>query len=526
MRTSVLPRLPSSSSASPSRSRTGERTGRRSGEAVASLLPWVVLGAGGLWLLTGEPLAAVGLLVLWAGWRWLPRFEGPPVIPLAFTFQWLQVTLGVYYVGLTGRTLPPVLLSDYRPMVAIGLGCMVALILGLRLGARPWRPPANLANHFGGARPNRTVPMATLLAAYLVLTASQGPLQALAWQIPLVTQGILAVGFLRLALLFLVYRRLLTPPVRYQPLVLLTGFEVILGFTGYFAGFREPLMILALAMMERFDLRRARHWAALTAVGLIMVTTALLWISIRIPYREDFQLEAFAESRTARLERIGDLSSDWLDSSREELLDDVDSLADRLWAIYYPALAVSRVPEVVPHEDGRILGAAVRHIVMPRLLFPDKPPLTSDSQMVRRYSGIWVAGPEHGASIAFGYAAESYVDFGVPWMFLPVFVWALFLGWAYRFLSHRLILHRELAVALVTVVFWLVLYLFERSWIKTLGFSITLMIYLGATVFLLDRWLLARKRRRLRAQPVTGTSARPVPRPSTRPGDASPTPSG
>ena len=38
-----------------------------------------------------------------------------------------------------------------------------------------------------------------------------------------------------------------------------------------------------------------------------------------------------------------------------------------------------------------------------------------------------------------------------------------------------------------TVICWLSLYLFERSWSKTIGLGGTLMIYVGGLSFLLDR---------------------------------------
>src|SRR5439155_11151925 len=106
---------------------------------------------------------------------------------------------------------------------------------------------------------------------------------------------------------------------------------------------------------------------------------------------------------------------------------------------------------------------AVEHILTPRVFFPDKPIVTSDSELVRRYAGVWVAGVEQNTSIAFGYAAESYVDFGVPMMFLPIAVFGFAMGLAYAALV-RTVLHKELQVASVTVIFWLSLYLFERSW--------------------------------------------------------------
>jgi hypothetical protein len=40
------------------------------------------------------------------------------------------------------------------------------------------------------------------------------------------------------------------------------------------------------------------------------------------------------------------------------------------------------------------------------------------------------------------------------------------------------------------VMFWLCLYIFERSWVKTLGLTVTMMVYLGGLTLVLDRVLL------------------------------------
>jgi len=468
--------------------------------AVASVL---------VWILTGDWLAPLALWVLWLGWRILPWYDGPPVLALAFTFQWLQVSMGVYYHGLTGRLLPANYVSETRTMVLLGLGCLLALAAGIGLGGRMSRRGIRSL----GQRPTWVMTSQQLVLTYLGATFLQGPLQAFAWQLPLLTQGILALAFARLGLLFLVFRRLTRGRIRWSLIGGILILEMLLGFTGYFAHFREPLIMLALALLEHLDLGRLRHWLLLGGLALVIFVAGLLWMGIRTPYRRDFELDTFAESRTARLERIADLSTDWLGSNAEEWLYDLDRFVDRLWAVYYPALAVRRVPAEIPHTDGQMLWEAVRHILTPRILFPDKAVLPSDSEKVRLYSGVWVAGADQGVSIAFGYAIESYVDFGVPWMFLPVFVWGLVMGALYRFLN-RLIWHRELAVGVVTVVFWIALYLFERSWIKTLGTSLTLMIYLGFAVFVVDRLLWEmRRQRRQRLAPATapfpvGTSPR------------------
>jgi hypothetical protein len=106
--------------------------------------------------------------------------------------------------------------------------------------------------------------------------------------------------------------------------------------------------------------------------------------------------------------------------------------------------------------------------------------------MVRKYSGVMVAGEEQDTDIAFGYAAESYVDYGVPLMFVPAFIWALFIGIAIE-LIFREYHHRDMAISVATVIGWMSIYLFERSWAKTIGLGGTLLIYAGGLCYILDR---------------------------------------
>jgi hypothetical protein len=454
---------------------------------MADLGPFLIVGVVSVAMgyLAGDWIAALGVWVLAAGWRFLQTREGPPVLALAFTFQWAQITAGVYHYALTGRRLDAMDLSDYRPMVLIGLGCLVAILLGLKLGLWLARPRTAGAP----AAPQYTVSFRALLIAYLVDVAVSGPLQQLAWHVPGLTQGILALTFGRLGLLFLMFRRLCRPRVRLGWIGLLLTLEVGIGFTGYYAGFREPMMMAAVALLETFDRRRLKHWLVVGGLIVIMSGTGVLWLAVRGDYRHDLDSDAISDSREERLAHIGRLTRDWLQNDPGRFLENVDFFVDRLWAVYYPALAVSQVPAVLPHENGAILWRAVQHLAMPRFLFPDKPGLASDSDMVRKYAGVWVAGSDENTSIAFGYAVESYIDFGVPLMFLPVFVYALLLGAAYEGLL-RAVRHRELAVALVTVIFWMSLYLFERSWVKHLGFTITLIVYLGGATIVADRVLL------------------------------------
>jgi hypothetical protein len=446
-------------------------------------------------LLADDALAAAMLLVFLAGMKLVATRDRLFVLAAGFTLHWTQVTLGLSYKWLTGREVQALNTTDYRTMVYIGLGCCLALAIGISIGLRLVKPPDP-----SESRPEFAVGFPTLLIAYIVMTSFEGTLGTMAMDYPSARQILVTADSARLGVLFLVYRRLLRPEPRWGLLTALLLFEIMLGFTGFFAGFREPIVLCGIAILEIFDHHNVRQWFALGAAGAAVVALGLLWMAIRVDFRREYvTMDNFEISRSAKLQNFQNLSSAFLQSDADTMLASADKLVDRMWTIYYPALAIERVPRVLPHTDGRMFTSSVTHILTPRIFFPNKPNLQSDSEKVRLYSGVQVAGADQNTSIAFGYAAESYIDFGLPWMFIPPVLFGILVGASYA-LFRKLIWHRELAVAFLTVAFWLSIYLFERSWSTMLGVWLGFMVYLGIPVLLLDRFLLVKHINRLRSQ--------------------------
>ena len=452
----------------------------------------ILASAVAAYVLTGDWLAALAAAVLGLLWLILgsEASAGPPVLFFAMAYQWNQVAVGLFYEPISGRTVQGSQAPEFRTMALIGLACVVVLSVGISMGIRWTRPR-------WPARPLAASPfsVAELVVVYFAGFAMTGVLQAMSVQYTLFAQALIVLSLARLGVFYLIVRRLLSPDLQLPPLAGLLAFELGIGLTGFFASFREPLLLTGLAFLETFDRRRLSHWVAVTALLSMAATAGLFWIGVRGDLRADYQdVEQFAESRAMRFARIQQLGREWAAQDWQETLWSFDELVDRQWVLYYPALAVARVPSVLPHTNGELFRASLAHILMPRVLFPDKPALPSESSLVRRYSGVWVAGEEQGTSIAFGYAAESYVDFGLPGMFLPVLGWGLFVGVFYQLLCHS-IRHRQLLAPLLVVVFWIGLFLFERSWAKMMGTTGTLLIYLGGATYFLDRWLLMRQSR-------------------------------
>lgn len=437
-------------------------------------------------LAAGDWLASASVLTLMICVRLTWTGDGTFVLPMALAFHWMQGSLGVMYHGFTGRMLPAIESTDYRPMVLISLVCCLSIAAGIRLGLKlKDAPDPNLP------RPGFAFSFGLLVTVYVITVIAEGGISALAPEYPSLRQMLVTFEAARLGVLFLILRRLCSPPSRFGLVGLVVVIEIGLGLTGFFAGFREPIVLAVLAVLEVFDRKKATHWFALATASVAIMALGVIWMGIRAEIRRDYvEVDNFASgARSARASRVENLASTFLKNDAEGIWDTTDVLVDRMWAVYYPALALKRVPSILAHTDGAIVGAALLHIVTPRVFFPNKGQLPSDSDEVRKYSGVHVAGREVNTSIAFGYSAESYIDFGIPLMFVPVFGFGVFLGFCYA-LFRSLIWHRELFVSFATVSFWISLYLFERSWATMLGVTVGFMVYLGGPMVLLDRFLL------------------------------------
>lgn len=446
------------------------------------LTTWAPLTGVAGWIVLGDWVAGLALAVLAAIWAVLPDEEGPPVFALAMTMQWVSVCIGFFYNLLTDRPLEATIHTDYRYMVLLGLGCVGATTVGLALGRHlvdRTKPPKSV-------RPDHALTFKSVMLVYVVFTALLSVVRVTDFDFGGLAMAAVALSYLRFGLVYLIFRRLVGRG-EWHYLAALLLVEVVLGISGFYAGFKEPLIMAALAFLEFFDRRNVRHWFSIAALGAIMATLGIFWIGIRADYRTRFvEDERFQNSRSTRIDALRDSINGWMSRSSNELWRNVDNFVDRMWTVYYPALAVDRVPSVLPHTHGALMAETLRFVFEPRILFPNKPEIISDSAMVRKYSGLMVAGEERNTDIAFGYAAESYVDYGVPGMFVPSFIWGLFIGVAIE-LIYREYHFRDMAVSVATVIAWISLYLFERSWAKTIGFGGTLLIYAGGLCYILDR---------------------------------------
>jgi hypothetical protein len=454
-------------------------------------------------LLADDWLASVGLLVLFIGWKYLSRESGPPIVAAAFSLQWLQVMAAIVYFAISGRQVWEMRSGGYHEMVLLGLAAVVILFTGFYLGAglgrfKRWRE-----------RPPRLLPWSTNRIAlfYLSTVAGSGVLQELAWSAPGLTQPLLVLSRIRYVLLFFLVTRLIRLKMPWPWIAGILATELTLGFSGFFAEFREPLVVVAIAVIGSMDRKRARTWVIVGGLAALAVFSAVVWTAIKPIIRRDY---VAAVSRSKRLGAALTVAGETFTLGGAEWKWQTDAMVSRMWAMYYPALALNRVPSVLPHENGKIIRGAVQNVLTPRLFFPQKAALPSQSDEVRKYSGIWVSGRESNTSYAFGYVAESYVDFGIPLMFVPILGWGLLLGYAYRWLT-RNIHFDELRTGVLVVICWATLTPYEASWAMMIGPAVTIMAILGVGAVLTDRFFRKTAKRQGLVPPPRVTGLMPLP---------------
>ena len=175
-------------------------------------LDLIALGAAGMaaGVITGDPLTAAAVVVLMVSIRLVSTSDGLFVLPIAVAFHWMEGTLGLFYLRLTGREVQAVYDSDYRPMVMIALGCVLAMSIGIRVGLMLKKPPDPSM-----PRPGFAVSLGLLVTIYIATVFLEGTLTTIAPDYPSIRQIITTFDSARLGVLFLILRRLCAPPPKF-----------------------------------------------------------------------------------------------------------------------------------------------------------------------------------------------------------------------------------------------------------------------------------------------------------------------
>jgi hypothetical protein len=449
---------------------------------VLPLWVWIIAGTAAVWgAFSANPiLTPVSIAVLLGCVQLLWRRGEPPVLVFACSMQWLQASAIIFYTNFYGVSVEE---AGGGPQLETATWLSLIAVFVLALGMRLALIRCSRSEHKSLLGEVLRVNIGSAFLAYLVSFFIAVIAERLAFAIPAVTQLIYALITLKWIAVFIVAYAIMEQHQGYIFLAGIVFVEMAVGLLGFFAGFKSVLFVLLVVALASPLALRSRRLIITIAAAVVLFCFGVIWSAIKAEYREFLsqgtEQQSIAVSAGESAGKLSDLIGNF---SWDNFSDGLDALVLRVGYTKLFALTLLNVPDIVPYERGGLWLGSLKHIVTPRLLFPEKATI-DDSERTALYAGVQVAGVEQGTSIGIGYVAESYVDFGPLWMFAPIVLLGIFYGLIYR----MLVVHSRaklICTAIASSILIFGAYTIETSNIKIVGGIMTELLVIG-TMYLL-----------------------------------------
>jgi hypothetical protein len=479
----------------------GSRAERPAGSLMRSALPGALLAVSaailvalplssnpGLWL---AGLAAFLLSVWLVGGQ-----TAYPVLLWVIAMNWLPIIADVLNADLGNNTLGESTLGPFRIEAVIASFCaLMALALGMRCGMHlvGWlvRPPTETRAGERSISP-RQAAMAFFISYPFVLA-----LGVAAFAAPSLRQPVLAFALLKFVCLYLLAAAAIESGRGYGLLALAVSIELVTGFTGFFSDYKDAIFIVLVALAASRRRLTARMLAFGASAMILLVWLSLVWTAIKPEYR--YWVSGYSNAQVAIRpieDRIKYISERVLDGGINYETTYL-KLLRRIGYTHYYAQALSRRDAGLVNIPGRYISA-VQHVLMPRVLFPDKESL-DDSAVTTALTGEEFT---EGTSVGVGYVAEAHVDFGFPGMLLPLLLLGAMMGAGAHYFMTRaapLVIRQAFTAASLFTAFR-----YEMNIDKALGGYLVAFIALAVALKfgypIVANWLMRRPRRRPSAE--------------------------
>lgn len=376
--------------------------------------------------------AALFASPFWAtGMTW--RRNDPPVLPFCLAYQWLFVAAPYFAWALGIETRQAGQRVDPTQAVLLAAAGFIVLAAGIRcawwlLGASMKKASARL-----GEDDNRlSIPRLfwVVIAAYAISWLYYIQPMQVSY---VLSQFVYAALAIRLALLVLLWQLILRQQRGYRYGLVALAVVVVPMLASKMSAFKVLFFLIFVLLLWELRpgsviFRSARQRRL--AWGAVILTASLVLVGVvwEGAVKPAWRTAEVSGQTFSRVQRFMSLSS-----AAVEVMDwgvSAGSLLDRISSVDQFARVLRRVPSQLPFEQGDMTMNAVRHVFLPRFLFPDKPSLDS-SRITRHYAGIEIGA---GTSIGIGYMAEFYIDFGVPGMYVALLFYGGLIGLLYAML--------------------------------------------------------------------------------------------
>ena len=460
-----------------------ELIGRR--QIRAPHTPPLIAGLVGVWLLwslvvSESPFLSIAVvLVTLLAVKLLWRPGEPPTLLLLVAIHLAQVSTSLLYANVLGvhvNTMSPTGV-DLESATWIALGAVLCLILGMsfgQAGAAIW-PPALAKAEASTWSPKAAFVFFSITVAIDLLFVRLSNYSEGTRQLFLAGAGIQWIGVFLLTYVCLSQKR----GSGYAFVAI--GLEVGQGFLGFFGEFRQVFFALLVAIVAARPQLRPRSIVLIIAAVAIALVLSAFWSAIKTNYRQFLNQKTESQAVLVPIEaRLSYLATQVENADMDTLRKGFDELWFRIAYVDFFGATLRNVPANVPHEDGAMTMAAISHVLVPRLVFQDKPALPSDTVVTAHYTGLPIM-VRAGTTISIGYAGEFYIDFGVNGLFVCMGILGFCYGKATRIIQQSF--KSPLFAYGATIPLLMPGFMFETALPKVLGGFITSFI----VVFLMGK---------------------------------------
>jgi hypothetical protein len=357
------------------------------------------------------------------------RTNEPKVIFLGLLLFWFSIIVKVFYADIVGVSYESLSIS---PLILestfISLISLLVFSIGLHLTSRSIEKSIYISYS-----DNFNYKTNKVIILYIAATLISLILNGVLFVFPAFSQLFNAFFLFKLGLLFLLIHNVYSDKKKVWIVVLIIAFELLLSLVSFFSSFKDILITVAI-VFSFYPIKFRLSQLIRNAIFIVFtIFVMLIWQTIKSEYREYLnkgsRTQTIQVSSSEAIGKVWELVQEANPFSRDN--DIIYQSIDRLSYIEFFSQAMVRVPSEIPYENGKLWINNITHILTPRFFYNDKKAI-DDSEMVNTYCMRQVATMKEGTSFSLGFIAESYIDFGPYFMFIPIFFIGCLLGLAYR----------------------------------------------------------------------------------------------
>lgn len=361
--------------------------------------------------------------------------EGQPkIIFIGLVYFWASVVIKIFYADFTNQLYEDLSISN-KIVETTFIAQLALLVFALGIFITTKNATKNIYISY-----TETFNYSTnkVLIFYAAMTVGSTALYGILFVYPGFSQLFNALIFMKTGLLFLLIHTVYAQKKQMWLIFAIVGTEILLSFVSFFSSFKEILITVAIVLSFYPIKLSVKQYVRNLVLVVGTIYLMLIWQTIKGDYR--FFLNQGSRSQAVQVSSNDALLKIWELAQNADPFDKDNDIVyqtiDRLSYIEFFSQAMVRVPAELPFENGKLWLNNLMHIFVPRILNPNKKAI-DDSQMVNAYCIRQVATAEQGASFSLGFLAESYIDFGIYFMFVPVFLVGCLFGWVYTYIFRK-----------------------------------------------------------------------------------------